>query len=274
LGARDHRLDHHTGQIDFRLQRQFRSYEKSDPPPHRDKPVPIQLVKQALQVAHRTVAGSPENQAIADMICIAFFFLLRPGEYTCGTGNTPFRLKDATLYIGTQQLNSRRASPEDFNSVTSVSLTFTTQKNGVKGETISHALSGDTLVCPCRAIVRRVQHLVQHRQPPTTPLCTYIQRNNPNLITAGQIRDTLRRTLRLIGPNTLGIQPNDINARSLRAGGATALLCANIDQNTIQLLGRWKSDAMMRYLHVAATPHTHQYARAMMTSGQASFAHP
>jgi hypothetical protein len=128
LGARDYRLDRHTGQIDFRLQRQFRAYEKSDPPPHRDKPVPIQLVRQVLQVAHSTFAASPENQAIADMICIAFFFLLRPGEYTCGTGNTPFRLKDATLYIGTQQLNSRRASPEDFNSVTSVSLTFTSQK--------------------------------------------------------------------------------------------------------------------------------------------------
>jgi hypothetical protein len=74
------------------------------------------------------IRTSPETQTIADMICIAFVFLRRPGEYTCGTGNTPFRLKDAAVYIGTQQLNSRSASPEEFAKVTFASLTFTAQK--------------------------------------------------------------------------------------------------------------------------------------------------
>jgi hypothetical protein len=33
--------------------------------------------------------------AIANMICIAFFFLLRPGKYTVAPSeNTPFRLTD------------------------------------------------------------------------------------------------------------------------------------------------------------------------------------
>jgi hypothetical protein len=69
----------------------------------------------------------------------------------------------------------------------------------------------------------------------------------------------------------LGIQPYEINARSLRAGGATALLCVNIDPNSIQLLGRWKSDAMLRYLHIAANPHVRQYAKKMFSSGTSSF---
>lgn len=268
LGTRDYRIDRHTGQIDLRLQRQFRAYEKLDPPPHRDKPVPIQLVRHVLHIAYQSLTTSPRIQAIADMICIAFFFLLRPGEYTWSTGNTPFRLKDATLFIGTQKLSALHTSQEDFARVTSASLTFTTQKNGVKGEIISHALSGDPLVCPCRAIVRRIQHLRLHKQLQSTPLCTYIQHNHPTQITAGDVRDTLRSALQVLGPSTLGIQPKDITARSLRAGGATALLGANIDPNSIQLLGRWKSDAMMRYLHISATPHTHRYAKAMMTSGQ------
>jgi hypothetical protein len=33
-----------------------------------------------------------------------------------------------------------------------------------------------------------------------------------------------------------------------------ALLCANIDPSSIQLLGRWKSDTMIRYLRVFANP--------------------
>jgi hypothetical protein len=31
-----------------------------------------------------------------------------------------------------------------------------------------------------------------------------------------------------------------------------ALLCGNIDHNTIRMLGQWHSDAMVRYLHLQA----------------------
>jgi hypothetical protein len=274
LGARDHRLDHYTGQIDFRLQRQFRAYEKSDAPPQRVKPIPIRLVSTVLTNAHNNSNPSSAAQAIADMICIAFFFLLRPGEYTFTNANTPFRIQDVKLYIDTKELQIYQASPLEFSNVTSVSLTFTTQKNGVKGEVISHGLSGDLLVCPCRATVRRIQHLLQHQQPPSTPLCKFFQDHTHGMVTPTLIRDTLRRGLNTVGHTTLGIHPNQIDARSLRAGGATALLCANVDHNTIQLLGRWKSDAMMRYLHISANPQVHQHAHQMFTHGQASFSPP
>jgi hypothetical protein len=80
-----------------------------------------------------------------------------------------------------------------------------------------------------------------------------------------------RQGLTTVGPDKLGIQPHEINARSLRVGGATALLCANIDPNSIQLLSHWKSDAMLRYLHITANPHVRQYAKKMFTSGTSSF---
>jgi hypothetical protein len=142
----------------------------------------------------------------------------------------------------------------------------------VEGEIISHGRSGDAIVCPCRAIVRRVRHLLELQQPPTTPICKYFHNSTPSTSTTTNIRAALRTGLQAVSPNTLGIQPHEIDARSLRAGGATALLCANIAQNTIQLLGRWKSDAMIRYLHVSANPQVYQYARQMFAYGQASFA--
>jgi hypothetical protein len=58
LGARDYSLDRHTGQIDFCLQRQFRAYEKLDPPPQRDKRVSIHFVRHV----HKSIAVSPAAQ--------------------------------------------------------------------------------------------------------------------------------------------------------------------------------------------------------------------
>ena len=46
-----------------------------------------------------------------------------------------------------------------------------------------------------------------------------------------------------------GIDPRELSARSLRAGGAMALLSGGCDNDIIKLLSRWKSDAMMDYLH-------------------------
>jgi hypothetical protein len=52
----------------------------------------------------------------------------------------------------------------------------------------------------------------------------------------------------------LGIAPQDISVRSLRLSGTMALPIADVDTDKIRLLGRWRSDEMLRYLHVQALP--------------------
>ena len=71
---------------------------------------------------------------------------------------------------------------------------------------------------------------------------------------------------RCCGP-LVNIQPSDISAHSLRAGGATALLRAKVDPTEIQLVGRWRSWAMIRYLHKTALD-TGLYANRMLNAGQ------
>jgi hypothetical protein len=68
------------------------------------------------------------------MIYMAFFFLLRPGEYTYTTNNTPFRFQDIQLYIGQRQLRPNEASPTDLEAVNAISLCFTTRKMGSKAK--------------------------------------------------------------------------------------------------------------------------------------------
>jgi hypothetical protein len=46
-----------------------------------------------------------------------------------------------------------------------------------------------------------------------------------------------------------------------------ALLCARVDTDVIRLLGRWRSNEMMRYLHVQALPILAPLANQMLTHG-------
>ena len=72
-------------------------------------------------------------------------------------------------------------------------------------------------------------------------------------------------------PDTKGLDSTLLSSRSLRPGGATALLCANVGADAIMLLGRWKSDAMFRYLRIQAA--SANYAQLMLDHGAFSF-HP
>jgi hypothetical protein len=273
LGAHDPRKDH-TGDTDFRLARQLRSYTKADPPAHRVKPLPIQIVHHVLAAALGVVVlAAAGTIAVADMIVIAFFFLLRPGEYTgTATDDTPFRLADIILFLGARRIHGPAlltAPDTGLAAATGVSLTFTTQKNGVKGEVVFHGRSGHLLACPVRAIVRRILHHRAHRSPLDTPLASYYERGRLRHVAAADITSALRLSVQAIGL-PLGLLPSDISARSMRAGGAMALLCARVDQNIIQLLGRWRSDEMMRYLHLQAQPIMKDFSRLMLEGGSYS----
>lgn len=269
LGSPDARQNH-AGKLDFRLSRQFRSYTREDPPPHRVKPIPISLIR---YVALQSVAGSPAVQAIADMIILAFFFLLRPGEYT-GSNNddTPFRLQDVQLWIGTRRVDFFTANEAELAAATSVSLTFTTQKNGVRGEVVNHGCSGHPFLCPVQATIRRIRHLRAHGAAPDTILASYCEAGRTKPVHARDITATLRASAQLLGPQ-YGYSPDDVSARSLRAGGAMALFNSDVDSDTIRLLGRWQSDAMLRYLHLQAQPAMRGFARRMLEGGDYAF-HP
>ena len=264
LGAPDPRLAP-TGKHEFRLGRLFAAYKKQDDPPTRVKPIPIQVIQHALALA--LSSPTADNLAIANMIIIAFFFLMRPGEHTVAQGNTPFKLQDIQFHVGQNRYNATTIPLNLLNSTSFVTYTFTTQKNSVRGEVIGLGRSGRGGCCPVEATVQRVRHLRQHNAPPETPLATYFLPSGASKhVSSDNITTTLRFSLHHFG-TTLGITTKDISARSLRASGAMALLCAHVDHDTIRLVGRWRSDEMFRYLHVQAQPVMHDFARRMVLSG-------
>lgn len=272
VGIPDPRLEP-SGRIRLALKNQISSYAKEDGPPRRVRPVTVAIIRQVLEMAQEGTA-TERQLAIANLIVIAFFFLCRPGEYVPlqeETRSTPFRMCDTTFYAGAQCL-THAAPLNDLNSADYVTLTFNDQKNATKGEMIGHGASGDPRLCPIAATRHRCASLRAHNAPGTTPLYTVFEPSGTSSnITTSEITRALRAAAAAIFHIT-GIPPEEITARSLRSGGATTLLCAKVDPNTIALIGRWKSDAMLRYLIVQARPLMADNASKMLAHGNFTLA--
>lgn len=263
LDAPDPRLLKGTQKTHPRFALQLKGYEKDDPPPGRVKPIPLPILHQAAAIA--SAANDETSLALSDMMWLAFFFLLRPGEYTQpATDSHPFRLSDIRLWNNADPVDVFLATADELLHCTFVSLIFSTQKNGTRGEAIGHGATNNPLACPVRSVARRILYLRQFNAPPSTALCAL----GPSFLpmSSSGITTLLRQACFSLG-NPSGFQPSDITAKSLRSSGAMALLNANVDQDLIQLIGRWKSDSSLRYLHVQAHNLMKDFSSIMLQGG-------
>ena len=266
VGATDPRLNA-FGVVDVRLHALFQAWKRVDPPPARVKPMPLSLMRHA----HTFALAQPSGSRVAttgDCLLLAYFFLLRPGEYSGAprtTADDLFRFQDVGIMIGHRRLNPLTCLSSELLASTFVTLTFTTQKNGVRGETIGHGRSGHPTLCPVQAIVRRILQLRAAGALPTTPINAF--RPTPTacwqFVLASDVTALIRQAVGLL-PD---LDANDFSARCTRAGGAMALLCGGIGADRLRLIGRWRSDEVYRYLHVQAQPIMAGVAATMLRGG-------
>ena len=140
------------------------------------------------------------------------------------------------------------------------------RKNGVRGKVVGLGKTGSPTFCPVRCLGRRVIHLRNHNAPPHTALAMYNEAHTWKPVKPSHITSALKLAATVLGP-TFGFLAQDFSARSLRAAGAMVLLCANVDHDTIRLIGRWRSDEMLRYLHIQAEPVMCDMAKKMFHHG-------
>lgn len=270
LGSKDHRNMPGGNKLVYRLSQQLKGYARDDDPTTRVKPVPLSLVRRVWETA-----TTNQEKAVGDMCLIGFFFLCRPGEHvetTSESQSRAFRLEDVHLLVGCRWWLASQIPLASLDAARFATLHYTTQKNGVQGQGITLGPTGHRTICPVKALLRRVKHLRANNAPDETPIHAYFEPMS------GERQDVysvhLTCALRAAAAellSTLGIEPKDISARSLRPGGATAMLCAKIDRDITQLIGRWKSDEMLKYLHVQAASLMANYARQMFEHGEFSF---
>ena len=138
----------------------------------------------------------------------------------------------------------------------------------MRGEKIGHGATGDPLLCPKEALRRRVAHIRQHEAPVDTPVaCFKTPRGRWTNVSPTIITAHLKVTVKFLSGTHLGFTHKDVSVRSLWAVSAMELLCSGVDTNIISLIGRWRSDEMMRDLHVQADPIMRNYSKLVIIHG-------
>jgi len=198
---------------------------------------------------------SQYHRAIADLVIIAFFFLLRVGEYTKSSRRdrkkkrtVPLRLQDITLWKDSRPI-PHSSTLEVLLSATSVTIKIENTKNGTKNATIHHHASGD-VVCPVAAMARRIHAVRSITKSNTANLGTAINRKGRVVVASDRDINTAVKWAALHdGLYDQGYLPARISSHSLRAGGAMALKLAGEEDSMIKLVGRWSSDTFITYIH-------------------------
>ena len=131
---------------------------------------------------------------------------------------------------------------------------------------MGHGRSDHPVADPVTVTGRRVKYLKAHNAPPDTPLAAVHVRGRWRMIKSTEITSALRCAAHAIG-HRHGVAAKDVSTRSMRSGGAMALLLAGVGGERIKILGRWRSDAIMRYLHTTARPILRGFASRMVAHG-------
>ena len=136
------------------------------------------------------------------------------------------------------------------------------QKNDIRGEVIGLGLSGDPVLCPVLTLVCIIISLCHVNASPLTPPSS----GSWKLVTPNMISTAIKQAVTLVGPS-VGFLASDVSSCCLQAAGANALLNARVDPKIITLIGRWRSDEMLRCLHVQNSTIMKNFAARMLNHG-------
>ena len=205
---------------------------------------------------------SPLRQATGDLVCVAFYYLLRVGEYTAKTRRKKrkrtrqFWVKDVTFFVrclltGLMHPLPADATDEQILAADAATLRILNQKNGHKGACIHHyAIKDCQHLCPVRALGRRVIHISAHTKLEQALICLYWDVVGHGIVTDQQIQYAVKTAAGALKYERRGIPIDRVNTHSLRSGGACALKLAGYDEVEIRKVGRWapRSNAFLEYI--------------------------
>ena len=135
-------------------------------------------------------------------------------------------------------------------------------------ETITQHCSGDRVLCPVRAAASIVQRIRQYKtHTDTTTINAFLLPSGKmSYISSKMVRDALRAAVTTIGEAKLGFRATNVGTHSLRSGGAMAMHLAEIPVYTIMIIGRWSSDAFLRYIRKQVAQFSQNISKRMLAT--------
>ena len=166
-----------------------------------------------------------QQVSLSTAASLAFFGFLRCSEYTCAS---------SSCFDPSKELMVRNITIAADYSILTVHIRASKTDPFRNGCYIRIGATGDKL-CP---VTWMREYLAIHPVP-QGPLFVL---SSTHFVTRRDIVTMLSRCLPEVG---------NINTHSFRIGGASAAATAGVPDSTIQLLGRWSSDAYRRYLRLS-----------------------
>jgi hypothetical protein len=191
------------------------------------------------------------QKAIIQLAIGAFFFACRSCEYL-KVENAEERRSDILRLRNIRFLKRGKVVKHDDKIVhlaDCVSITFEMQKKDEKDDTVTQHRSDDELLCPVKiwvALVRRVRSY--EGSDDDTPVSAVWRGGTLEHVSSKELTASLEAAIESIGWDRLNLKPGDIGTHSIRSGAAMAMYLGEIPVCTIMMIGRWSSDAFLRYI--------------------------
>jgi hypothetical protein len=190
------------------------------------------------------------DKALCELFIGAFFFAMRSCKYVKVSGQRKTKI---LMVKNISFLKGRRTVPHSdpfLHLADCISITFENQKRDTKNDTITQHRSSDSLLCPVRiwaSIVRRLSSYPSFSQ--NMMVNSFLLTDGSiHLFTGTELLKKLRRAATALGPDVLDFTSSQIGLHSARSGAAMAMYLTGVPAFTIMLLGRWASDAFLRYI--------------------------
>ena len=150
------------------------AYKQQDPLVLSQLAVPLELILSAQDLLP---SRGIQYKRAAQLITIAYFYLLRVGEYTKPrkkTRTVQFRIKDVLFWKNGISLDPRSTQPDILRTANTATLRIVNQKNGIKNQTIHHEKSSNSAnVCPVETLAELIIDLQSSNVTEETLLCAY-----------------------------------------------------------------------------------------------------
>jgi hypothetical protein len=222
--------------LDLSISCLLKKYSDEDPTLEPKLAIPISTITEIAEKYWWTTHLS----AVADLVIIAFFYLLRVGEYTSPASpreKWTIPLHDCDIHLWTRDgcLISHSAGLDALLQADSATLCIAHTKNGTKGAVVHHSC-GREPICPVAALAQRVANIQAGPAQGKINL-VYHAGGLISWVTDCNIGITVRWGATLDKLISKGYTLNQVSSHSLRADGAMAMKLSGVSDNTIMRVG-------------------------------------